>query len=106
MTRPAEIVRWEQLERPEEIDSVNLLSIVQRIQTSLAPLVDSRGESERQTLMAEAVRANIRASTELLRRGSAILEPLLSRGELLLVGGEYSLETGLVDFFDGLPRGG
>jgi len=31
------------------------------------------------------------------------LEGLIERGELLVVGAEYSLETGVVDFFDGVP---
>jgi carbonic anhydrase len=38
-----------------------------------------------------------------LRHGSQILEQLIQRDGLLVVGAEYSLETGVVDFFDGLP---
>jgi carbonic anhydrase len=40
-----------------------------------------------------------------LRRGSELLESLIARNELLVVGAEYSLESGLVDFFDGVPAG-
>ena len=50
------------------------------------------------------VRANIRASANHLRRGSGILEQLIQKDGLLVVGAEYSLETGLVDFFDGVPE--
>ena len=57
-------------------------------------------------LAREAVRANIRAAANQLRHGSAILEGLFQREGLWVVGGEYSLETGVVDFFDGLPDGG
>ena len=53
--------------------------------------------------MREAVRANIRASANHLRHGSRILEHLIQSDGLLVVGAEYSLETGVVDFFDGLP---
>ena len=53
--------------------------------------------------MREAVRANIRASADHLRHGSRILEQLIQSDGLLVVGAEYSLETGVVDFFDGLP---
>jgi carbonic anhydrase len=51
-----------------------------------------------------AVRANIRASASHLRHGSGILEQLIQRDGLLVVGAEYSLETGFVDFFDGVPE--
>jgi len=50
-----------------------------------------------------AVRANIRASVQHLRHGSDIIEQLIQKAGLLVVGAEYSLETGVVDFFDGLP---
>ena len=52
--------------------------------------------------MRQAVRANIRASADHLRHGSEILEQLIQNDGLLVVGAEYSLETGVVDFFDGV----
>jgi carbonic anhydrase len=54
-------------------------------------------------LIHEAVRANVRASANHLRHGSEILERLIREGGLLVVGAEYSLESGTVDFFDGVP---
>lgn len=36
----------------------------------------------------------------------AILEQLIHNEGLLVVGTEYSLETGVVDFFDGVPVAG
>jgi len=54
----------------------------------------------------QAVRANIRASANHLRNGSEVLEQLIQTAGLLVVGAEYSLETGLVDFFDGVPEAG
>jgi carbonic anhydrase len=57
-------------------------------------------------LVRHAVRANIRASADHLRHGSEILEQLIRRNGLLVVGAEYSLESGLVDFFDGMPEAG
>ena len=53
--------------------------------------------------MRQAVRANIRTSVNHLRHGSELLEDLIQRQGLLVVGAEYSLETGIVDFFDGAP---
>jgi carbonic anhydrase len=52
------------------------------------------------------VRANIRASADHLRHGSSILEQLVAGQGLAVVGAEYSLQTGLVDFFDGVPAVG
>ena len=54
-------------------------------------------------LIAHAVRANIRAAADHLRHGSEILERLVQRDGLVIVGAEYSLDTGAVDFFDGVP---
>ena len=53
-----------------------------------------------EALVRHAVRANIRASANHLRHGSEVLEQLIQNDGLLVVGAEYSLETGVVDFFD------
>ena len=50
------------------------------------------------------MRSNIRASVDHLRHGSEILVRLIDKDELTVVGAEYSLETGMVEFFDGLPK--
>ena len=50
--------------------------------------------------MRQAVRANVRSSVDHLRHGSEILEGLIRTGGLRVVGAEYSLESGIVDFFD------
>jgi carbonic anhydrase len=91
------------LERPQEEHSRNLWSIVERIRPSVEPLLETEPQGDRNTLIERAVRANIRASASQLRHGSPIVERLIKRDGLLVVGAEYSLETGLVDFFD-MPR--
>lgn len=58
-----------------------------------------------QALVRDAVRANVRASASQLRHGSEVLEQLIERDGLLVVGAEYSLETGSVSFFEGVPAG-
>jgi carbonic anhydrase len=45
----------------------------------------------------------VRASAHQLRRGSRLLAERVARSRLVVVGAEYSLETGAVDFFDGVP---
>jgi carbonic anhydrase len=93
----------EQLARPSREQSRNLKSIVDRIRPSVEAVLE-RGPQDQATLERLAVRANIRMSASHLRHGSEVLEQLIQRDGLLVVGAEYSLETGVVDFFDGLPE--
>jgi carbonic anhydrase len=99
----AVLATLEELKRPAADRSPNLGSIVDRIRPSVEPLFETDLRHRPDALMQQAVRANIRAAANNLRYGSQILEQLIQRGELLVVGAEYSLETGVVDFFDGLP---
>jgi carbonic anhydrase len=95
----------EELRRPTENQSRNLRSIVDRVRPSVEALLAEDPGRDVDTLIHEAVRANIRASVRNLRGGSEILEQLIQHDDLLIVGAEYSLETGLVEFFDGVPTG-
>src|SRR5215475_5014027 len=91
----------QQLARPWREQSRNLKSIVDRIRPAVAGLLDGTPRDPG-TLEPQAVRANIRMSADHLRHGSEVLEELIQNRGLLVVGAEYSLETGVVDFFDGL----
>lgn len=84
--------------------SSNLRSIVERIRPSVQSLFDTDLASDEAALTAHAVRANVRASANHLRHGSPLLEKLIQEEGLLVVGAEYSLDTGKVEFFDGVPR--
>ena len=92
----------EELRRPTENQSRNLRSIVDRVRPSVEPLLAGATQGN-DALVSAAVRANIRASVNNLRRGSEILEQLVQDGTLTIVGAEYSLETGVVDFYEGVP---
>jgi carbonic anhydrase len=92
----------EQLLRPIENQSRNLHSIVDLIRPSVEGLLASDLRHDLHALAAAAVRANIRASVKHLRHGSDIIEQLIQKAGLMVVGAEYSLESGVVDFFDGL----
>jgi len=83
--------------------SRNLRAIVDRVRPAVQTILtfDSLGDPD--VLVREAVRANVRASADHLRHGSELLEQLIRDDGLLVVGAEYSLETGVVDFFDGIP---
>ena len=94
----------DQLTRPSKDQSPNLRSIVNRIRPAVEGLIERRGaNASRDSLVQEAVRANIRVSADHLRHGSEVLEQAIERDGLLVVGAEYSLESGEVDFFDGIP---
>lgn len=81
--------------------SPNVRSIVDRIRPSVEALLATELRCDEDRLVREAARANVRASADHLRHGSALLEQLIQDGGLAVVGAEYSLETGEVDFFDG-----
>ena len=81
----------------------NVLSIVDRVRPAVEPLLATNLRENYDALVRHAVRANIRASAGHLRHGSQLIEQLSQGHGLLVVGAEYSLETGVVDFFDGVP---
>jgi len=95
----------DELRRPTENQSRNLQSIVDRVRPAIEGLLETELAKDEAALVRHAVRANIRASVDHLRHGSQILEQMIQEERLRVVGAEYSLETGVVDFFDSLPRG-
>jgi carbonic anhydrase len=102
----AVLATLEELMRPREKQSRNLRSIVDRIRPSVEGLLATELSHDSEALVRHAVRANIRASANQLRHGSEVLEALIQKRRVLVVGAEYSLETGAVDFFDGVPEAG
>jgi len=96
----------EELTGCQDSVSRNIRSIVDRIKPSVESIFSTELRHHPDALVKEAVRANVRASANHLRHGSEIIEKLIESDGLLVVGAEYSLETGIVDFFDGAPRPG
>lgn len=90
-----------ELRRPRENQSRNLKSIVDRIRPAVIPLLATDLGQDPQRLEHHACRANIMASTNQLRHGSDILENLIDNNGLVVIGAEYDMETGVVEFFDG-----
>lgn len=95
-----------QLQQPKEYQSRNLRSIVDLVRPSVENLLATDLKHDLPKLFHEAVRANIRASSMHLRHGSEIIENLIQNDGLMIVGAEYSLDTGEVDFFDGIAEPG
>jgi carbonic anhydrase len=92
----------EELRRPREDQSRNLRAIVDRVRPSVEALLSTELRHDFGALVREGVRANIRASVDHLRHGSQILEQLIQEEGLRVVGAEYSLETGVVEFLEGV----
>lgn len=91
----------EALQNPHAEGSPNLHSIVARVRPSVETLMATELRHDMHALLHHATRANVRASANHLRHGSPLLESLIQKGGLRIVGAEYSLESGAVDFFDG-----
>lgn len=96
----AVLATLEELMRPKENQSRNLRSIVDRIRPSVEVLLATEFRHDPTALVRQAVRSNVRVSVNHLRHGSDVLEELIEKKGLLVVGAEYSLETGIVEFFD------
>ena len=90
----------DQLQQPTENRSPNISVIVERIRPAVQSLLATNLHNDPDQLMQNAIRANVLASANHLRHGSAILEGLIANDGLRVVGAEYSLETGKVTFFD------
>ena len=94
----------EELKRPNAEQSLNIKAIVDRIRPSVEAFKETELWDDDEALVEQSMRANVRSSANQLRHGSSILENLSENHDLLIVGAEYSLETGEVNFFEGLPE--
>jgi carbonic anhydrase len=95
----------QELQAPDPTHSRNLRSIVDRVRPSVEGLLKTNLVHDPEVLVREAVRANVRVSANQLRHGSDVLERLIDQDGLQVVGAEYSLESGVVNFFDGVYGG-
>ena len=89
---------------PDAPDSENINSIISSIRPGIESVVAADDGADRMQLINRAVRANVRAMADSLRHGSGKLEQLIAADGLMVVGAAYSLETGVVEFFDGIPQ--
>jgi len=78
-------------------ESKNLRAITDRIAPHVQ-VIAQRGSGPE--ALRDAMQANVRASVDHLRHGSQILEELVLKARVVVVGAEYDLETGQVQFFD------
>jgi carbonic anhydrase len=88
--------------RAPHATSPGLHAIVDRISPALMPLVKNEQAGDADALMQAAVRTNVRATLNVLRNGSRILEEKRLNAGLKILGADYNLSTGAVEFFDGV----
>ena len=94
------IATLQELVLKESLRSPNLRAIVDRVRPAVEPVIEEHSNVDDEAVVTLCVRANIRASVERLKRGSLILEQLIDANELKIVGAEYSIETGIIEFFE------
>ena len=94
----------DQLKHAKGGGSDNLRFIVDQVRTSVEGLLDPALGHDAEALIRVAIRTNVRVAANTLRQDSEVLKRLIQEDGLIVVGAEYSLETGAVDFFDGLPE--
>lgn len=104
----------DEMRSPDADLSANLRSLTDRIrpavESALADRADAEGsdapegllETDRDAVLERAIRANIAESARALRQGSELVARLAESGDLTIMGAEYCLETGLVDFLDAM----
>ena len=95
------IATLRELALKESHRSPNLRAIVDRIRPALEPILTDDSDVDDEAVISSCVRANVQASVEQLQNGSLILEQLIDAGDLQVVGAQYSIETGDIEFFDG-----
>jgi len=83
-------------------DSRNIRSIIDRVRCAVEIARESAPADDRSALLRHATRANVRIACNQLRHGSDIIERLIDKEGLTIVGAEYSIESGEVEFFDGV----
>jgi carbonic anhydrase len=99
----AVLATLDQLQQATAHQSRHLRSIVDRIRPAVEALLTTELAHDPDALVRHGVRANIRVSANHLRHGSELLEEMIANDGLLVVGAEYLLGTGVVEFFDGMP---
>lgn len=90
-----------ELDHPAGDPSANLGAVLNRIRPAVRSLPGTASDADHDTLVRQAVRANVLAQVAVLAQGSEILGQRIEAGRLTVVGAEYDLVTGEVEFLDG-----
>jgi len=94
------VATLQELALKESHRSPNLRAIVDRIRPAVEPVLHSADNLDDAVVVSRCVRANVRASVNHLQHGSLIIEEMVASGDLRIIGAEYSIETGVIEFFE------
>lgn len=83
---------------PDDI-SPNIATIVDRVTPAVHPLVESGEYPNQDELLNQATRANIDQSVSALKLRSKILRGLVRKDKLKIVGAQYDISSGVVEFY-------
>ena len=89
----------DEMRKPSALQSDNLDFVIDRIRPSVEQAMADGYGHDPGMLVAAVGRQNVRRSKEVLRGSSKIIEQLIDQEGLMITGAEYSLQTGVVDFF-------
>ena len=79
--------------------SPNVASIVDRVTPAVHPIYKRQQFTDKEDLIHQAMRANVEQSVHGLQMRSRILRRMADNGQIRIIGAEYSIETGVVDFY-------
>jgi len=96
----AVIATLDELALKESHRSPNLRAIVDRVRPAVEPLLHADADVSDRGFLDRAIQANVHRSVERLQHGSAIIEELIDAGKLQILGAEYSIENGTVEFLE------
>lgn len=89
----------EELRKPSVLQSDNLDFIIDKLRPAVEQVMTNGYGHDPEMLIAAVGRENVRRSMAALQHESKIIGQLVEHEDLLIVGAEYSLQTGVVEFF-------
>ncbi len=89
------------MSNPAEDLTPGLHSLVNAIRPAISTIVQTLSGAEENTILSQSIRKNVVYNVDKLKTESRLLVPLCDSGELMIVGAEYDLKSGKVDFFYG-----
>jgi len=82
--------------------SPNLVSIVDSVAPAVHSLLEQQNSTNEDELIQRAVNANVQQSVNNLHKHSQVLSGMVERNEIKIIGAEYSIDAGIVDFHSDL----
>jgi len=90
---------YDQMEDQTNDASEDFMVIVEHIKTGFESQIPIENSDDRESLIRRAIQANIETSVARIRR-SRIIQELEKSAKLIVIGAEYSLESGVVEFIE------